>query len=157
RMENINSGSQEKRRGRRKQYVLPMKKNCIVCGGEFWAQTRYQAVRNKYCSKDCRRKGNPYYNRGRKPPEERPGLVKINCSVCGKEVWKPKAWVKRIQNPVCSRECNGKLRIQATFGADRSKAWTEERKQQLREKMKGENNPSWKGGVTLRRSKGNYK
>lgn len=36
-------------------------------------------------------------------------------------------------------------------------AWTAESRESYRQKMSGEKNPAWKGGVTFKRHKGNYK
>jgi len=66
--------------------------------------------------------------------------------------------VEKTGLPTCSRKCNGVLR-----GADWKKhahkgraAWSEESEQALVERMTGENNPAWKGGITYFRKKGNY-
>lgn len=82
----------------------------------------------------------------------------IVCAVCTTEVWKPNAWVKRVKVPTCSSRCNGVLR-----GAEWKKhahkgyaGWTDESRALAKEKMSGPNNPSWKGGVTLQRARGNY-
>lgn len=50
------------------------------------------------------------------------------CDVCGKTFSRPSWQMKRTENPVCSRQCNG-IRASATFG--------------------GEHASNWKGGRTL--------
>ena len=74
------------------------------------------------------------------------------CVVCGVEVWKPEAWLRRVKRPTCSRKCNGILR-----GAELKKhahkgraAWSAESEAALRERMSGPNNPAWKGGKAPR-------
>lgn len=86
------------------------------------------------------------------------GLVTVTCSECGKEVVKPRAWVKGTENPTCSRQCNGKARGRAlTPHASKGRAgWTELSLASYKLKMAGEKNPAWAGGVTYKRPKGNY-
>lgn len=65
----------------------------------------------------------------------------------------PAAWFKRVKAPTCSRQCNGVLRglewaKHGYKGAKARKTFTA---------LRGEKNPAWKGGVTLKRPKGNYK
>ena len=86
------------------------------------------------------------------------GKTLITCAVCGKQVWKPKAWLKRVSVPTCSRQCNGVLRGEAwkKHASKGRENWTEESKQSYLEKMTGEKNPAWKGGVTYFKTHGNY-
>jgi hypothetical protein len=94
------------------------------------------------------------------PPKVPPSLKRtlIACAVCGKEVWKPNAWLKRTQIPTCSYSCGGKLRGKELVKHSHKgrAAWTEETLLSYRIKMSGANNPAWKGGVTFKRDKGNY-
>ena len=65
----------------------------------------------------------------------------------------------RSKGMYCSRECNGQVRGQ-DWKAHAHKgraAWTEKSKASYREKMSGERNPAWKGGVTYFKTHGNYK
>lgn len=96
--------------------------------------------------------------RKKKPMSERLGMVEIVCTVCATVVWRPKAWVSRVSVPICSRRCNGKLRaVELVRHSHKGRAaWTAESLRTYTEKMTGENNPAWKGGVTLKRDKGNY-
>jgi len=85
-------------------------------------------------------------------------LTEVVCAVCGKVARKPDAWLRRVKTPTCSRHCNGQLRGQ-DWKAHAHKgraAWTTEALASFREKMSGANNHAWKGGVTFKRSKGNY-
>ena len=84
--------------------------------------------------------------------------VTLYCAACGVEMQKWACHAKRIKTPTCSRECNGKFR-----GAEYAKhahkgraAWTTTSEQSFRQKMSGPLNHAWRGGVTLRRSHGNY-
>lgn len=87
----------------------------------------------------------------------RKGTV-ITCPVCGKQVFKPAAWIRKVKLPTCSHRCNGVLRGKewAKHAYKAHAAWTEESKRSAREKMTGANNPAWKGGVTYWRKHGNY-
>lgn len=82
----------------------------------------------------------------------------IHCAVCGKETTKPLCWLKKVQTPTCSHKCNGILRGRewATHAHKGRAAWTPANEASFRQKMSGHRNPAWKGGVTLKRPKGNY-
>lgn len=136
------------------KYTFPYWKTCKVCSKPFPTFNRTQALRNKTCSQECR---NAIPHK-KKPPEERVGLVLVACAVCGKEVWKPRAWVKRTAAPTCSRACNGILRgAEWKQHAHKGRAaWTAASEASYRVKMSGENNPAWKGGVTYFKTHGNY-
>lgn len=137
--------------------VYPFWKTCAVCSNPFPCQTKEQATRNLYCSPDCVRKmlSAP---RTRKPMEDRPGMAQMSCAVCGLEVWKPRAWLARAESPVCSRQCGGVLRGQdwAKHAHKGRASWTAASEESFRQKMSGEKNPAWKGGVMKRRSHGNH-
>lgn len=147
------SSLQKKPHGNAKR-VYPFWKICQTCSRPFPCQTRAQVARNRYCSLACAPK-----NPGRpKPLSERRGRW-VTCAVCGKALWKPDAWLRKVKTPTCSRHCNGMLR-----GAEWAKhahkgraAWTAESKASYSQKMSGEGNPAWKGGVTYFRKHGNYK
>lgn len=85
-------------------------------------------------------------------------MVTVACSECGKEYQTHQAWLKRVKSPTCSKQCNGKARGRewGTHAHKARAAWTPEGLASYREKMSGERNPAWKGGVTYRRGKGNY-
>lgn len=137
--------------------VYPFWKTCLACSRPFPCRDRYQADRNKTCSPVCAAKllEGP---RRRKASEERPGLVLVACTVCGRQVWKPRAWVKRVGRPTCSRGCNGVLRG-AAWKAHAHKGrlgWTDASVASYQAKMTGPGNPAWKGGVTYASRHGLY-
>lgn len=76
------------------------------------------------------------------------------CPVCSTEFHRSPSKRRGDRPPTCSRQCRGKLyadvlAAQAPLGA---KGWTIGPP-----RNKGADNPAWKGGVTLKRPKGNYK
>jgi hypothetical protein len=90
---------------------------------------------------------------------ERKRMKQIACAVCGKEVYKPMAWLRRIKTPTCSGACNGVLRGKAwaKHAHKGRKAWRPESEAALIKRMTGASNHAWKGGVTYFKKKGNYK
>jgi hypothetical protein len=70
----------------------------------------------------------------------------------------PEGRSKNKPRVTCSRECNGYLRGQEwKKHAHKGRAnWKPESEKKLKERMTGETNPSWKGGVTYRNRKGLY-
>ena len=142
----------------RRKYHYPFWKVCVVCQAVYPTTTQAQA-KKKSCSQQCARKLMPGRTPGfAKPPEELDGMVQIECAVCGKVVWKHRAWLKGVASPTCSQQCNGTRRALALiphYGKGRS-CWTAESEQRLKERMTGSTNPAWKGGATYRHQKGNY-
>ncbi|NBW13466.1 MAG: hypothetical protein EBR82_36215 [Caulobacteraceae bacterium] len=134
--------------------VYPFWKTCKICLNPFQCHTKEQAKRNQYCSRACVPK-----NPGKiKPMAERKGKT-VACQLCGKEVWRPDAWLRKYETVFCSRQCNGRVR-----GAEWAKhahkgraAWTKESEENFVSRMRGKANPAWKGGVTYFRKHGNYK
>lgn len=146
--------------------VYPFWKVCQHCSAIFPCQTKEQATRNNACP-TCvtvqRHKPKMHHTksgvvRGPRPMEDRAGMVKVTCTGCGAEVWKPRAWVKRTQQSFCGPSCNGKERAKELVKhAHKARAaWTEAGKASYLEKMSGPNNPAWKGGVTIFKTHGNY-
>jgi len=131
-------------------------KVCQVCGQTWQPTTRYQATRNKTCSKACAGQAVSAAKKGK--PTGRTKVAVVTCAVCGKEAEKPMAWLKRVKAPTCSRQCNGKLRGQEwkQHAKKGRAAWSQQSKDNLRERMTGETNPAWQGGVTYWRKAGNY-
>jgi endogenous inhibitor of DNA gyrase (YacG/DUF329 family) len=139
--------------------VYPFWKVCTICQNPFPTYTKEQALRNKTCSKECASKSISKNKKGKViPPELCEGKVLITCPVCGKNVWEFRRTLKRVETPTCSRQCNGVLRGEEwRKHAHKGRAnWTKESEQKLVERMTGENNPAWKGGVTYFKKKGNY-
>ena len=132
-------------------------RTCVVCGTDFPTFDRYQATRAKTCSAACLSARISESRRGKvKPLAERKGRT-IACAVCGREVWKPDAWLRKTAEPMCSRVCNGtRRRADPRFRQGIRADWTEESRRSARQKMSGEGNPAWKGGVTVFKKHGNY-
>lgn len=135
----------------------PYWKMCAICSTAFPCITKEQATRKKACSIICcgvllRRP------KKKKAMEDRKGKT-VQCSVCGKSVWKPAAWLKRVKNPMCSYSCNSKERGKelVKHSSKGRAAWTESSRKSFRKKMSGAGNPAWKGGATYFRKHGNYK
>jgi len=72
---------------------------CAICGKEFKHPIKYS--RSKYCSEDCRNKGELAWREKRQ--EE--SVVKKNCLYCGSEFW---AVTWPFNNSFCSGVCKGK-------------------------------------------------
>jgi hypothetical protein len=82
----------------------------------------------------------------------------LTCSICGRSFHRSPTKRRGDRPPTCSRQCRGK-RDADLLGAIASKgraAWTESSRASYALKMAGPLNPAWKGGVTLKRAKGNY-
>lgn len=128
-------------------------RTCVVCSTSFPTWDRYQATRAKTCSLACR-SALLRAPRATTPLAERKGRM-VTCAVCDREFWRPSAWLRKAKAPVCSRQCNGKLRIvDPRFRPGRE--WSLERRQNWAAVMTGPLNPAWKGGVTVFRKHGNY-
>jgi hypothetical protein len=79
--------------------------------------------------------------------------VEVVCPVCGKIRIAPRAWVKRVTRPCCSKQCAGKLQDPKRLAAIAHKGragWSEETAARFRERMQGSKHPRWKGGRRLR-------
>lgn len=142
------------------RYHMTMKqypaKQCQICQKTWQPTNRYQSVRNKTCSPKCAGEAISQAKKGTRTGRTQVALVA--CTECGRTIEKPLAWLKRVKNPTCSRQCNGKARGRdwATHGHEGRAGWTEESRKSYTAKMSGENNPAWNGGVTYWRKKGNY-
>ena len=130
--------------------VYPFWKTCQDCSNPFQCLTSEQVTRNKWC-KDCRKKNMGQWNKGKKQEKQ-------ECAVC-KVMFYPTGQSKNRPRTACSRECNGKLRaVELVKHSHKGRAgWTDKSRESYAEKMTGENNPAWKGGVTYFRKHGNYK
>lgn len=144
---------------RRNIIAFPFWKICQSCQTPF-AVMNHDQKKRKACSEECRtsmmRTPRP---QSHKTESERL-VTRLSCPVCAKEFVRPNAWIKKTKGtPKCSKSCNGKsradhMRAIAHLGP---KGRSQESIQKLREKMTGENNPAWKGGVTYFKTHGNYK
>ena len=85
--------------------------------------------------------------------------ISKDCLVCGNEFFTHPCKIRVGKGKYCSKQCNGKMRaIQVQeYNRKHPIKHTEERKQREREQWQGDKNPSWKGGVTYFKKKGNYK
>lgn len=126
---------------------------CSNCGKIFSRYATEIRTDTPCCSRACATNfAKPWaYEHHKKPPN-------TACSVCGKPIKRPPSHLARVEQPVCSYECNGVLRGQewAQHAHKGRAAWTEESIKSYTQKMTGENNPAWKGGATYRTRKGNY-
>jgi len=93
-----------------------LKGTCPVCGKEFMYYPSHKA---KFCSRECYHK----YYRGKNHPWYK-GKVKLTCPQCGKQFLIQPSWAKQGVK-FCSKECRIK--------------W-------MKEHLKGERNPNFKGG-----------
>lgn len=139
--------------------IYPFWKICQICNQPFQAHTKAQATKNKTCSKVCKNAMIGLKNSGETPPEQRSGMEQAACSVCGISFYRNKKHLVRVQHPVCSRQCNGVLRGEEwkQHAHKGRQNWKTESEKALVERMTGETNPSWKGGITYKRPKGNHK
>ena len=78
-------------------------------------------------------------------PNRKPNTT---CDVCGKAIYRRPNLLKKNTTKSCSHTCNRVLY------KDELK---ERGKRLLNNVMYGDNNPAWKGGVTIFKKKGNYK
>lgn len=83
-------------------------------------------------------------------------MMTVQCAVCGKDKQIQACHLKRTKQPTCSRHCNGILRGQEwkQHAHKGRAAWTAKSEASYREKMSGENNPSWNGGSYIEPEKG---
>jgi len=79
------------------------------------------------------------------------------CEICGKAFFKYECWKKRSEHDFCSYECNDKWRsIQMKGKPQPQLIPTPEGHKKSGLKLRGPNNPAWKGGTTYRKRKGRY-
>lgn len=136
--------------------IYPFWKICVICLIPFQTFTKEQALRNKCCSKECKIKRLSLIKTGIK---KHPPLI---CKNCGKEFYAKSHPERAI---TCGIKCRDQWRFRnqtsrakmKIIGAMGRLGWTEESEKSFLEKMTGEKNPAWKGGITYSRSRGNYK
>lgn len=94
----------------------------------------------------------------RGPQPHRRKRTMVPCAWCGRTFEIHICRLKRVANPTCSRQCNGHMRgVEWAKHAHKGRAaWTDASRASYLQKMTGERNPAWKGGVTYWRKKGNY-
>lgn len=155
------------------KYDYPVEKTCPACLTEWDATTSKEVEEKEACSPECSNALRAWEQRGAskpresKHPSELDGMVKVICANpnCADPHWIPRSREKIKERHFCEQNCYNEYRSQseewrahlteiAPKGRD---GWTEESMDSYIEAMSGENNPSWKGGVTEKKRKGNYK
>lgn len=128
--------------------IFPYWKSCEYCKELFMVFNNDQATRKKYCSKECVSKKtkeirfNEFMNRSGGVYKKRTYKPNTTCDLCGTPIYRSPKTQRTNKGKFCSRAC-------------RNKAYPPKNHQP--HVMYGENNPAWKGGITLKRAKGNYK
>jgi hypothetical protein len=101
---------------------------CEICGRKWQPETHEQAKRNKTCGPICAGQQISKSKSGKvKPQSEHSGKSEATCCICGEIFWRNTKWLERAEKNTCSKTCFGKLKSK---------------------QVKGEKNPSWKGGIT---------
>lgn len=121
-------------------------KICEICAAAWTPTTRYQATRNRTCGRKC---GAVLLVRNR--PAKSSPTPSIRCATCGTLVHRPASHAARSVATYCSTSCRSK-----TFAARLRPFAGNMRGRKRRDARRGPENPAWKGGVTLKRPKGNY-
>lgn len=149
------------------KYDYPIEKTCPVCRSTWEATTAKEVDEKQACSPDCSTALRAWSQRGTskekpsKSPEKRDGVEKIVCEKCGDEKWYRKDRVD--ENNFCSRECYQEWRKQDVDMSDHLREiapkgeMSEEERKKLSERMSGDSNPAWKGGITYKNGRGNVK
>lgn len=127
---------------------VPTSRTCTVCLSTFTPTTRYQAVRNKTCGPACAAIATSRSKKGRPSPNDQ--RVKVPCAQCGAVVMRSPSRLKRNARTFCSTSCRALANV-ATLLANAYDATGTTGTPRY-----GADNPAWKGGVTYKRSKGNY-
>jgi len=96
---------------------------CENCGGTY-QEYPSKAERSRFCSKECKSQWESKNKTGKNNPNWSGGKVELVCENCG-ESFETNKYEKKNGRSFCSQKCAGEHR---------------------KEKMKGEKNPSWKGG-----------
>src|SRR5579859_5582746 len=126
------------------KHTLPDVKACEVCGKQWQPMTRFQAARNKTCGPVCNAKRISQLKRAR----PRKPYRMATCSHCGKVF---PLLDRRTGAKYCSRSCRAKAH------AHHLTPYSGNMKGRKRSDPRyGPLNPAWKGGVTLKRTHGNY-
>lgn len=140
--------------------LYPYWRACPICGSPFSVENNDQFHKRRYCSKDCGYKAISVANTGKRGPtgprakmplSQRKGTI-ITCPVCGSQVWKAAAWLRKVDTPTCSKHCNGVLRSRELV----KHSANGKGKKRPGKGLSGALNPAWKGGVTYFKTHGNY-
>jgi len=93
---------------------LPHNAQCLYCGKRFHRPPSELARGlNAYCCRECYDKARQEGIAQTRGPGKKRGRY-VRCVQCGKEVYKPPAQLKAVENHFCSRECKKQFRITGT-------------------------------------------
>jgi hypothetical protein len=149
------------------KYNYPVEKTCPICYSDWEATTAKEVENKTTCSRSCANALRAWEQRGQtveresRSPAERDGMEKITCAKCGDTAWYRQDRVG--ERNFCSRECYQNYRKEDVDMSEHLREiaskgeLSDEERKRLSEQMSGENNPAWKGGVTEKKRKGNYK
>jgi len=149
------------------KYDYPVEKTCPICYSDWEATTSKEVENKSTCSRSCANALRAWEQRGQTverestPPEEREGVVTRGCTNCGETIHKRQD--RADGNAFCSEECYHSWKSEDPDFRQHLQdiapegEMSEEAKEKLRERMTGESNPSWKGGVTYKNGRGNVK
>jgi len=147
-----------------RKYPYPFWKICEQCEKIFPAISKEQAKRNKTCSRSCRNKQVSEKSPEKSSLQELDHMKEIECSYCEKNFFKRRDRICDERGNFCSRNCYFKWQKENEKLADHmreirpeGRTWTEEQKEEQRERMKGSSNPNWKGGKIYQKTGTNYK
>jgi uncharacterized protein YlaI len=137
--------------------VYPFWKVCQRCSKPYQCHNKEQAVRSKFCGRECVKAD---LSEQRKGVRKKPIRTSI-CQQCNKPfAIKNSNWGQKFCSKICygdwraaNPEINEHLKQIAPKGRN---GWTEAGIKSRKERMMGEKNHAWKGGVTYFKTHGNY-
>lgn len=161
-----------------------LRKTCEYCGKSFHFGKKTKAEKARFCSVECRISWMKREMVGEKAANYRNGnrckKIKVNCSVCGKEIMREKGQAESWNVHFCSDECRGIYQSKHRRGKNNPRynrvkvicEWCEKefetvpsvrnkvrfcsmkcRNNWQSEMMKGANHYNWKGGTSAERSR----
>ncbi len=107
-------------------YKIRVKVNCSQCGKEL-ERNPYEARKatNHFCNNSCSGAWRAIHLRGQNNWRWKGGAVKVNCSVCNKELWRERDKVNPNGVYMCGKQCKALWNTLFRVGKD---------------------NPTWRGG-----------
>lgn len=144
-----------------RKYPYPYWKTCEECERIFPAMNKGQ-IDNKTCSQACHSKIVGEANSGKISPEETNYLISLECNHCGESFFKREDKLGGKRGNFCSMDCYNKWKSESKTVQEHMKEiapmseLSEEAREKMKERMTGKLNPSWKGGVTYEKKRGNY-
>lgn len=136
---------------------------CKYCGKEFEEiPSRIKEGRGIYCSNECKYKAFALQNAGENSPNWKGGEVKHICEICGKIFYAPKCRNAKVCSFACRDALRRSERIECiclncgkTFYKHKSSKKAQINKSVdycslscLYEHRRGENSPTWRGGIS---------